>query len=201
MKILTHSLHPWDALEQGLRNVTMSKDPLRKPYANCEIALATAVEPTSLAIAQYYVRRKELTAIEGVYRSFLDVGLDVFALHGFVRFTTDEEPEVERDLMPPIVEWSEPDGVWLICDGAHRTCTARKLGLPLNVVKIKGVPADLPYYAVPNERGWDQVDEVDAAPEGGAKKAYRIEEYRTLFRDFNTAFSNVTFARKGTGRA
>ena len=97
--------------------------------------------------------------------------------------------------LPPVVECSrEPAGpcVKLINDGMHRVYSARAARRPITVVYVAGVPAETPYYAFPNPAGWDGVEAIEEISEQYAKKNYRLEPHRSLYRDFNTAFRNAT---------
>ena len=52
------------------------------------------------------------------------------------------------------------------------------------------MPADLPYYAFPND--WDDVVELDGLEAGFAKKAYREPgDPQGLYRDYNVVLPGV----------
>ena len=70
---------------------------------------------------------------------------------------------------------------------------AKISGLPINVIMIENYDKRFPYYALPNEGGWNNVIRCTETPQ--IKKNYRIKNYKTLFRDFNTCFLNVTQTR------
>lgn len=98
------------------------------------------------------------------------------------------------DLLPPIVEESvENDGSvhLIINDGMHRVYMALREWFIPQVALIRGVPKDLPYYAFPVPGGWDKVEERDDLPDGYLKKWHRIKNYYSLYRNFNSAFTNV----------
>ena len=59
------------------------------------------------------------------------------------------------------------------------------------VVLIRGVPKNLPYYAFPVPGGWNSVEEREDLPPGYLKKWHRIADYHSLYRNFNSAFKNV----------
>ncbi len=67
------------------------------------------------------------------------------------------------------------------------------------VLLVRGIPKTLPYYAFPLPGGWDKVEELDALPAGYLKKWHRIANYHALYRNFNSAFSNVGGPRE-TGK-
>jgi len=79
----------------------------------------------------------------------------------------------------------------LINDGMHRCFLAWMEYVNPIVVEIGGVRTDCPYYAYPVRGGFESVQIVDAIPEGFIKKWHRIRDYKTLYRDFNSAFQNV----------
>lgn len=95
-------------------------------------------------------------------------------------------------VLPPIIEVSkEEDGsvANIINDGMHRCFTALISRILPHVVRIENVPKKWPYYAFPLVGGWKDVQVVDKL--GILKKYHRIENYKTLYRDFNSAFTNV----------
>ncbi len=199
MKILTHTIHPEIELFQKLRQVSMRTDPERRIYASSGME-TREVTPDLIAVAQRYLLREQLEKIEELYRAFREqFGIDLFALTGYVTFTTDEDPELVIDFLPVVVEEDRNDGnAMLICDGAHRMWVAKKLHKRPTVVFIRDVPADLPYYAHANDHGWNDVTVVDEPPEAGSddRRNYRQKDYKPLFRNFNSAFNNVTSKRK-----
>jgi hypothetical protein len=98
------------------------------------------------------------------------------------------------DVLPPVVERSvEADGsiVKILNDGMHRVYLARMERSPIQVVYVREVPNEYPYYAYPLVNGWNDVEIVNELPEHYIKKWHRIPNYKTLYRDFNTAFQNV----------
>ena len=182
-------------LFSALRRVALYGRPQSLPYARADITLLEGFAPDALVPAQLYVKRGELTKIERLAAALSEHRVDMFALSGFVRFWTAAGPAEGVDILPPVVECSrEPAGpcVKLINDGMHRVYSARAARRPITVVYVAGVPDETPYYAYPNPRGWDGVDEIEEISESFAKKNYRLEPHRSLYRDFNTAFRNAT---------
>lgn len=193
-----------DELFAALRRVTLHERPLSLPYARADLTLLEACSPDDLVPAQRYVKKSELTKIARLAAALRDHGVDPFALRGYVRFWTTDGPPEGMDILPPVVECSrEPAGpcVKLINDGMHRVYSARAAGRGITVVYVAGVPDDTPYYAFPNPRGWQGVEEIEEISEQYAKKHYRMEPHRSLYRDFNTAFRNATGFRARTVEA
>ncbi|MEO5345949.1 MAG: hypothetical protein H7834_06180 [Magnetococcus sp. YQC-9] len=176
-------------------------------YANARLELVRGVDPATLYPAQRYVLQEDHQRLHDLYHAFRQQGIDIFAMEGGLFFwlsdpDTPEGLEGPIPLMPPVVEMShEPDGrlVPLINDGMHRVYTAMRLGLPIDVVVVHDVPREFPYYAFALEKGWAEVMEIEALPDGFVKKYYRDpEQYKALFRDFNAVFDGIQKQRKQT---
>jgi hypothetical protein len=74
---------------------------------------------------------------------------------------------------------------------------ARSLGLPVSVVLMRGVPTEYPYYAHALPGGWSEVAELEELPDEYQKKSYRLpDNYKALFREFNTVFPGAQKQRK-----
>jgi hypothetical protein len=192
MKIVAAERFPEPQLVENLRKVTMLKAPDVKVYTRAFISLEH-LAVTTLSPPQNYILRPELTKVRELKWALEDHGIDLFELNGFVRLKIEgyDEPV---DLLPPIVEESiEQDGsVHLIVnDGMHRVYMALREWVVPQVVFIRGIPKDLPYYAYPLPGGWDSLEERDDLPPGYLKKWHRIRNYHALYRNFNSAFSNV----------
>lgn len=188
----------------ALRRVALHGRPASLPYARADLTLLEAFDPNALVPAQLYVKRSELAKITRLAAALREHDVDLYGLRGYVRFWTPDGPEEGVDLLPPVVECSrEPAGpcLKLINDGMHRVYSARTAGRPITVVYAAGVPDDTPYYAYPNPRGWEGVEEIEEISETYAKKNYRLEPHRSLYRDFNTAFRNATGFRPRTVEA
>ena len=81
--------------------------------------------------------------------------MDLFTLNGFVRLILEGSDE-PVDLLPPIVEESiERDGTihFIVNDGMHRVYMALREWVIPQVVLVRGIPKDLPYYVYPVP-GW-----------------------------------------------
>lgn len=183
---------PAKDLIERLRRVTMLKRPDIYVYERAAISLEQmAIE--CLHPAQRYVLVQELTKVRRLKWELAKFGYDLFRLDGYLRIWLEGE-EHPIDLLPPVVEESiEKNGrvVNIINDGMHRLYVALLEWVSPQVVFIRGVPEDLPYYAFPHPTQWRDIDLVESLPEGYIKKWHRIEDYKTLFRNFNSAFENV----------
>jgi hypothetical protein len=186
-----------DELLSRLRQVTMLKAPEVKIYENVYISVER-VSTDFLAPPQNYILRPELKKVRELKWALESHGIDIFELDGFARLSIEGQTE-PVDLLPPVVEESiERDGsVHLIVnDGMHRVYMARREFVIPQVVLVRGIPKDLPYYAFPVPGGWDKVEERDDLPENYLKKWHRIENFHSLYRNFNSAFTNVGGPRK-----
>ncbi len=172
-------------------------------YRKAQLKLLTAVDSDALTPAQHYVLRAGVATIIALYHSFCTLGIDIFGLRGGVLFWPEsaakDAPPIP--LIPPVVEESdEPDGrrVHLINDGIHRLYAARKLNIRPNIVLVRQIPTQYPYYAYALN-GWHEVAELDQLQPGHQKKTYRMpHNYKALFRDFNGIFSGVQQQRPRT---
>lgn len=193
-----------DELFAALRRVTLHERPWSLPYARADLTLLEGFSPDALVPAQRYVKRSEVVKIRRLAAALAEHDVDLYGLRGFVRFWTADGPPEGMDLLPPVVECSrEAAGpcVKLINDGMHRVYSARAARRPITVVYVAGVPDETPYYAFPNPAGWEGVEEIEEISEQYAKKHYRLEPHRSLYRDFNTAFRNATGFRARTVEA
>lgn len=133
---------------------------------------------------------------------------------GFIEFqiehtTLSTDPGVLNDpvkqwvtVLPPIVEVSQEgdkSNVNIVNDGMHRCFLARVSRVIPDVVRISGVPKKWPYYAFPLVNGWNDVQVIDSLKGDTLKKFHRIKNYKTLYRDFNSAFTNVGGPRGSGG--
>lgn len=192
MKILEVQSFPCDVLVEKLRGVTMLKAPETKIYDKAFISLEN-IAVAQLAPPQNYILREELKKVRELKWSLEEHGIDIFQLNGFIRLTLENFSE-PVDLLPPIVEESiERDGTihFIVNDGMHRVYMALREWVIPQVVLIRGIPRDLPYYAYPVPGGWSRVEERDDLPPGYLKKWHRIANYHSLYRNFNSAFVNV----------
>ncbi len=165
-------------------------------YANSTLELQENIDPNTLVPAQRYVLESNCHTIEMLHKEFLQHDINIFALKGCLMFWVENPDTGEEDgpipLIPPVIETSiEANGkINLINDGMHRVYTAKKLGLPINIIFIDKVP--LPYYAYPLDKGWNDVIELKELRENFLKKEYRDKEnYKDLFRNFNEVLPGI----------
>ncbi len=192
MKILSVERFTESVLIEKLRGVTMLKAPEVKIYDKAFISLEK-VAVQSLSPPQNYILRSELKKVRELKWALEEHGVDIFNLQGFVRLKLEESPD-PVDLLPPVVEESiERDGsVHLIVnDGMHRVYMALREWVIPQVILVRGIPKELPYYAYPVPGRWESIEERDDLPPGYLKKWHRIENYHALYRNFNSAFLNV----------
>ena len=200
VQILSITRFDRDELLAALRETPLRGFDKTRLYANATLALAPATATDLLTPAQRYVLEPRLRKLLELRVALLHHGIDLFALDGGAYIHTSEDPQEAIPIIPPIVEETlEPDGrsVLLINDGLHRVSAARSLGLPISVVVARGVPSEYPYYAYALPRGWAELEELDELPDSYQKKEYRLpENYKALFREFNTVFPGVQKQRK-----
>jgi hypothetical protein len=188
------------------------------PYLNSYVSIET-LDPAILAPTQKYCLISELKKIEQLRWDIIsEYGWDILQLNGYLSVSY---PEVTKntvsaddksyvsvlsdytntkmiDILPPIIEEhiSPRGGVdLLICDGQHRARLAYQMGLPINVVYIRGVNKGYRYYAYPLPNGWHDVELRDNIPSDYVKKFHVVKDHRFLFRDFNSVFSNIGDSR------
>jgi len=192
VKIETVEHFPTADLVARLRRVTMLKRPDLEVYAEAHISLERiAVE--SLTPAQRYVLAPELLKVRELGWELERFGYDLFQLDGYLRVRL-QGVDQPITVLPPVVEESiERNGrvVNIINDGMHRLYLAYLHWVVPQVVFIRGVPKDLPYYAYPNPTQWRGIELIDSLPANYLKKWHRIRDYHTLYRNFNSAFENV----------
>ncbi len=200
MKILSITRFPREELLASLRETPLRGFDKARLYAAATLELAPAVDTDTLTPAQRYVLKPTLRRLLELRDALLAEGIDLFALDGGAYIHTSDDPHESIPILPPIVEETvEPDGssVLLINDGLHRVSAARSLGLPISVVVARGVPSEYPYYAYALPRGWAELEGLEELPDEYQKKEYRLpDNYKALFREFNTVFPGVQKQRK-----
>lgn len=202
MRVLAVERFSEGELIDKLREVTMLKAPDIRVYAKAFISLEN-VATERLSPPQNYILRDELKKVRELKWALAEHQIDIFQLNGFVRLMLEGSDE-PVDLLPPIVEESvEKNGAvhLIVNDGMHRVYMALREWVNPQVVLIRGIPKNLPYYAFPLPGGWSKVEERDDLPPGYLKKWHRIENYYSLYRNFNSAFSNVGGPRQAFQKA
>lgn len=175
-----------------LRAVTLLNSNIQ-PYKKAKIVFNAKVNPLTLTPCQNYVLNDRLqdisTMITDLKVSPLGLLSSRFCQLAGCRFSHDKKM---LSLIPPIIEnWN---GQLIIADGMHRCFYALHHDLPIDVIIIKEIDEETPYYALPLPNGWKDVKIVDEKPESG--KVYREpDDYKRLFRDYNGQFPNVQLKR------
>ncbi|MDR3355333.1 MAG: hypothetical protein LBO21_09855 [Synergistaceae bacterium] len=189
-------------LIQRLREVSMLEDETAFPYRDSRIELRE-MPHGELHPAQRYVLSGNVKRLEDLRWSLGDMGFELFKPDGFFRlwFRGSDAPV---DLLPPIVEESRHDGggrpINIICDGMHRVYLSYVQWVIPQIVYIRGVPNEYPYYAYPlRDSNWSDIEIWDSIPTGAIKKWHRIRADKKLYRNFNSAFENVG-APRGSGK-
>lgn len=200
IKILKVRHHGVEELVARMRRVPLSGNANALPYKDAAISVER-IHTDHLAPAQHYVLQDNLERQRNLRHELARHDVDLLGLNGFIEMEVEGQ-EQPIGLLPPVVEESiEANGhvVNLICDGMHRVYLARLEWVIPQVVFVRGIPKTSPYYAYPNIRGWDDVAVVtqlaDERGEKILKKWHRIENHKSLYRDFTGPFSNLSVSR------
>ncbi|MFZ2088033.1 MAG: hypothetical protein WAU47_05620 [Desulfobaccales bacterium] len=201
MDITTLTRHSPQELTERLRRVPLLNQPDLLIYAEAHISLER-IHTDQLAPAQNYVWLAELKKVQELRWSLAEHGVDLFRLDGFVTYTVRgaDGKEEQYNVYPPVVEESfEADGTMalLINDGMHRLYLARLERLVPQVIYVRGVPKEYPYYAYPRPEGWGGLDLLadNPDPKTYLKKCHRRRDNKRLYRDFQSVFANVGRSR------
>ncbi|MDR1314623.1 MAG: hypothetical protein LBQ12_13280 [Deltaproteobacteria bacterium] len=200
--ILRAEPHGRQELLERIRRVGMLLDPERKPYLEADIALRS-MPYSEIRPAQRYVLSDGLLKARHLDWELKRLGFDMLALDGYLTLTVEGADEAV-DLLPPVVErLTEADGSRnnVLNDGMHRLYAGWLSWRTPKVLLVRNVPADAPYYAypIPGPAPWESVTviEGDRVPDGFIKKWHRLRDNKRLYRNFNSAFSNVGGPRGG----
>ncbi|MGQ9919702.1 MAG: hypothetical protein ACUVRZ_00055 [Desulfobacca sp.] len=203
MDIVQVRHHAAAELLARLRQVPLQEQPEVKIYQQALISLE-CIHTNHLHPPQNYLWLAELRKVQELRWSLREHGLDMFRLNGFVTYTVREADGtlVDYDLYPPIIEESfEADGTvaLIINDGMHRVYLARAEWVIPQVVYVRGIPREYPYYAFPRPRGWEGIDLLPDNPDKNRylKKCHRIRRNKALYRNFQAVFRNVGGSRSG----
>jgi hypothetical protein len=201
MDIIALENHSAQELIGRLRRVPLLEQPEILVYQDALITLE-CIHTDYLYPAQNYIWLTELRKIQELRWSLAAQGVDLFRLEGFITYTVrgPDGGEEKYDVYPPIVEESlEADGTLalLINDGMHRLYLARLEWVVPQVVYVRGVPKDYPYYAFPRRQKWENLDLLPENPDPKTylKKSHRLRENKRLYRDFQAVFNNVGRSR------
>jgi hypothetical protein len=201
MDIIALEHHPPEELISCLRRVPLQERTDILIYSQALISLEQ-IHTDWLRPPQNYIWLQELRKTQELRWSLADRGVDLFRLDGYVTYTVrlPDGEEVLYDLYPPIVEESfEADGTvaLLINDGMHRVYLARMEWVIPQVVYVRGIPKEYPYYAFPRPDGWEGLDLLaeNPDPQRYLKKCHRVRHNKKLYRDFQAVFQNVGRSR------
>jgi hypothetical protein len=201
MDIISVERHSAQKLIDKLRRVPLLNQPDICIYAQALITLER-LHPDSLNPPQNYIWLEELRKVQNLRWSLAAHGVDLFRLDGYVTYTVRQEDgsEATYDVYPPVIEESiEADGrlALLINDGMHRVYLARLEWVAPQVVYVRGVPKEHPYYAYPRPEGWEGIDILAKNPDPRTylKKCHRVRDNKRLYRDFQAVFANVGRSR------
>ncbi len=140
-------------------------------YEGSQLALLP-MNTDDLTPAQRYVLDEDVRRVHALRTYFLEKGIDIFALKGGILFWYREDDGSEEGpvpLVPPVVEESLEPGnrtVLIVNDGMHRVYAAREMGLDINCIVVRKVPAQFPYYAYALPGGWSEVIRLTEIPDG-----------------------------------
>ncbi|MGQ9688776.1 MAG: hypothetical protein ACUVXF_08340 [Desulfobaccales bacterium] len=201
MDILSINRHPPEELVERLRQVPLYQQPEILVYTKALITLEN-IHTDYLAPAQNYIWLKELKKVQELRWSLAEWGIDLFRLDGYLTYTVrgQDGTEMTYQVYPPVVEESfEADGsmALLINDGMHRLYLARQEWVVPQVVYVRGIPKEYPYYAYPRPGGWEGIDLLadNPDPQTYLKKCHRRRDNKKLYRDFQAVFANVGRSR------
>jgi hypothetical protein len=201
MNIIALESRPAAELIARLRRVPLMEQPEVLVYEQALISLEE-LHTDYLHPAQNYIWLQELRKVQDLRWALADQGVDLFHLDGYVTYTLRQPDGTEEryDVYPPIVEESiQADGTLaaLINDGMHRLYLARLEWVVPQVVYVRGIAKDYPYYAFPRPGRWEGLDLLAQNPDPGnyLKKCHRRRENKKLYRDFQAVFNNVGRSR------
>ncbi|MDR1657487.1 MAG: hypothetical protein LBT47_08030 [Deltaproteobacteria bacterium] len=188
--------HPVEELLERLKNVVMLKDRQVKPYFKANLTVGS-MDYDLFRPAQRYVLSDNLLKIQLLEWELARFGYDPLVLDGYLTLWTDSSDQ-PVDLLPPIVECipeATGEKVNVINDGMHRLFVGRLEWKKPVVVFVEDLPEEYPYYAypIPGRDPWDQVKILEGStiPASLIKKWHRTADNKKLYRDFNSAFTNV----------
>jgi hypothetical protein len=178
-----------------IKNVPLLHDENIKPYKNSKVVIKS-FNINELRPATFYLLRDNIN-IQRYLREILlkEFNIDTFKLDRWYILKVRNKENYERSIIPIIVQLSPFSGEsFIIEDGNHRAWIARESEEEINAVYIENVPKEIPYYAYPNPKGWDDVKIFNDISEVKLKKKYRIEdknERYKLYRNYDAIFPGL----------
>lgn len=197
MKIARVEKFNLEELIRNLRRVTIYNRPEVSIYARAKITYIRR-KAEELSPCQRFVLKPSLERIHQTEFELMKHGVDPFNLNGYVRiwFEGSDKP---TDYLPPVAEWSEEEQGYLVNDGFHRMYSAYLGSKNIGVILISGIDAAFPNpsYPVPGLTPWEKLTAFNSEaeiPGGFIKRWYRVEDPKTLFRDYSSrnVFMNIT---------
>ena len=180
---------PFEEIERSLRSATLLGQPDKRPYETAEISL-TEMDPKEIMPAQFYLLWPTLHSLRYFRLRCLEIGLNLLKPEAGWKYEMDGE---KYTLWPPVVEFSDADGVNIDCDGLHRLFLALDSNETCQVIYIRGVNPTMPYYGLPNPNGWNDVRVKNEVPLQEEKRRWRTHhggealdplQFRRDFRPF-----------------
>jgi hypothetical protein len=147
-------------------------------YENAKIELSK-FHPEEVSPIAKYVLLPNLKRILYLNLYLKNLNKNMFELDEVV-------PIGDQIIGPPIVEWSEQDGVPVIVDGIHRFWLARLLDVKVNSIYVKNVDPNYPVTSYPVN--WDEVIVRKEWPEDiNVRRDLRVDQNLTnkFYRDFS----------------
>jgi hypothetical protein len=209
MKILEYHYYNEESLIEKLRQVKI-KDTNYKIYENCDISIKIYDKYSKMIYnnnnydivkpCQFYVLQRILDRVKDLQDELWNIGIPIHNIAGYGTISTIEDGALSTfDYLPPVIEKCPLTNEYLICDGMHRmtddNLSVRRF---INVAVIENLPAEWPYYALPNTNGWSDVKVLEEVPANKDDwKLYRepYPQCKRFFRDFNSVFNGVTKQR------
>ena len=197
MKILKVEKYSLEDLIRNLRRVTIYNKPEVSIYARSKITYIGR-KAEEVIPCQRFVSKENLDRIKKTEFELMRHGIDPFNLNGYVRiwFEGKDEP---TDYLPPICEWAEEERVFIVNDGFHRLYSAYLARKTIGVILISGIDPAFPNpsYSLPFTNPWEMLDlfkNEKEIPETYIKRWYRVEDPKSLYRDYSSrnVFANIT---------
>lgn len=195
MKINQLIYYSKEELFKRLRKVNIYRKVKQFPYLNANFEIIR-LPIRNIQTTQLYVLRNNLNKIATTWRQLNSMHINPCNLEGFLRLFLSDTDDDCFDVLPIVTEASPTDtDRVLLCDGMHRLFLSHQMGYTsINAIYITNVDPKFPYYALPSKLSIEDVPICDEPPK--IRKKYRIRNYKSLFRDFNSQFINVTKVRK-----
>lgn len=207
LKLLDIEEHTQRQFFEKLGQVTVANTDNRT-FRNSYFTRERTITPmTEIYPCQRYILEDELYKVRNLNYMLKEKDFNMFKLEGYLTLTLeDAQGGFVVDLLPPIVEeTSLPNGkvVNILNDGMHRVFLSILEHQQLYYTQVSGNNGlfHVPYYAFPipdfsgeNKPQWDQVIIYpgNKVPDGVIKRWPRIQDHKSLYRNFNSVFKGVS---------